>query len=512
MTATAAAPLPGLPDLWRALRTPALVLLVCLALLAIAFAPEGAAAVHVWIESTAYSHCFFVLPIVLYLGWERRAEIVAAPVAPLPWVAWGVVPLTVAWFAAERLGIMEGRQLVALTMLELLCLAVLGRRMFSACAAPLLYLYFLVPFGAFLTPTLQDWTAAFSGIGLDVLDIPHDMNGYLIEIPEGRFYVAEACAGLRFLIASIAFGVLYSCVMYRSPGRRIAFVVASIVIPIIANWFRALGIVVLGHILGSAQAAAADHIIYGWLFFSAVTLVLILVGLPFREDFPSTEHAIVAPPPPPSRRLLPAAAPALIFALLGPALAAGLDFAAGSAPARPGFVWTAPAGCRAGPVQPDEAAGAERQRFDCPQGSLIATAQVFPARSTSGPIGPARARLTSEGLAEEVSNDTLTVPGLPLTEWRYSLATGPALGAAITVTGLWVDGAPARGGLAGRATLARHSLFGGGRAPVLLSVGLRVNRANINPDDEARARALISGFLLAQGRLGAELARVSEPR
>ena len=47
--------------------------------------------------------------------------------------------------------------------------------------------------------------------------------------------------------------MLYACLMYRSTGRRVGFVIASILVPIIANGFRALGIVLLGHVLGSAQ-------------------------------------------------------------------------------------------------------------------------------------------------------------------------------------------------------------------------------------------------------------------
>jgi hypothetical protein len=61
----------------------------------------------------------------------------------------------------------------------------------------------------------------------------------------------------------------------------------SIVVPIIANGLRVLGIVVYGYILGNAQAAVADHLIYGWVFFSFVSLILILLGLPFRQAVPA---------------------------------------------------------------------------------------------------------------------------------------------------------------------------------------------------------------------------------
>ncbi|MDQ2803419.1 MAG: exosortase, partial [Pseudomonadota bacterium] len=248
------------------------------------FHREIAAAIDVWTGSTAYNHCALVVPIVAYLVWDRRGQLVDIAPRPMPAAALAGLPLAAAWLFAERLGIMEGRQLVAMTLLQLLLFAVLGWRLWWLLAGPLLYLYFLVPFGAFITPALQGFTARFVMHGLDLLGIANYTDGYTIQIPEGTFYVAEACAGLRFLIASIAFGCLYSLLLYRSPLRRATFVVVSVVVPIIANGVRELGIVLLGHVLGSAEAAETDHILYGWLFFSVVILLLVTLGLPFRED------------------------------------------------------------------------------------------------------------------------------------------------------------------------------------------------------------------------------------
>jgi exosortase A len=323
---------------------PALLLgLLCFGLF---FHEEIAAAFRVWMSSTAYNHCFLVLPIAAYLAWDRRALLADVSVRPAPWLALAGLPLALAWLAAERVGIMEGRQLVAMCFVELLFLVVLGWPVWRRLSAPLLYLFFLVPFGAFTTPLLQSLTARFTTTGLDLLGIPNFSDGLTIEIPAGAFYVAEACAGLRFLIASVAFGTLYACVMYRSLSRRIAFIAASIVVPIVANGFRALGIVALGQILGSAEAAAADHVLYGWLFFSIVIFLLTLIGLPFRQE-PHWR------PPPPERepgraaRLaspLLAACVLVLLALAGPASANWLDHRAGQvtlALVRPAFASSA---------------------------------------------------------------------------------------------------------------------------------------------------------------------------
>lgn len=278
----------------QSFRLAAPVLGIGLLLFGVLFHTEIIAAVGVWTDSTAYNHCFLVLPIVAYLLWDRRDTLALAAPTPNAWFALAAIPVSIVWLLAERLGIMEGRQLMMMTLVEIFFLSVLGGRLFYRLAGPLLYLYFLVPFGAFITPTLQGFTTSFVVHGLNLLNIPNYSDGYAIEIPEGSFLVAEACAGLRFLIASVAFGCLYALLMYRSPLRRGVFILISIIVPIIANGFRALGIVVAGHLIGSAQAAVADHLIYGWLFFSVVILLQIALGLPFRQDHRSAPRPVPA--------------------------------------------------------------------------------------------------------------------------------------------------------------------------------------------------------------------------
>ena len=220
----------------------------------------------------------------------------------------------------------EAAQLSVVLLFEILLLAVLGWRVFRALMAPLLFLFFLVPFGEFLVPTLQNFTAAFSVHGLKLLGIPVFADGYIIQIPAGKFEVAEACAGLRFLIASIVFGCFFATIVYRSMWRRAIFIALSIVLPIVANGFRALGLVLLGHLMGNAASAMADHVLYGWLFFTIVTLVLIAIGIGFRDKDDAR--------PRPSRTE-PVGAPAS-QAQLGPVMAAGLLLAL-AAPAY--FYW-----------------------------------------------------------------------------------------------------------------------------------------------------------------------------
>ena len=478
-----------------------------LAALGALFHAEAAAAVQVWIDSTAYGHCFLVLPMALFLAWDRRASLAGVPVRPLPAAALLAVPAAAAWFGAERLGIMEGRQLVAMGVVEVLFLAVLGWRMCWALAAPLLYLFFLVPFGAFLTGPLQDFTAVFIDIGLDVLGIPHIVTDYLIEIPQGVFYVAEACAGLRFLIAAVAFGVFYAVLNYRSPGRRIAFIAASILVPILANGIRALGIVVLGSILGSAEAAAADHLVYGWVFFSFVMLLLVLAGMPLREaPAPARPDAAFAPMPRTGMRPVWAAALVVAAVIAGPAAAWALNRAAAPVQLLQAPAFQAPPGCvAAGEDRPTPSSAA--LRFTCGPMQVIATLAVFPPRSTSHALQAAQRRLTGEIGAEEAETSSLTAGHpTPLT-WRLIETTKPDQA---TVLAAWVDGRPAAGGLAGRVQQARNSIGGAELAPVVVAVSATMTPpALAGAGDRERARAALRDFIDAQAGLQGEVDRAA---
>jgi exosortase A len=463
-------------------------------LLGLLFNQEVAAAVQTWIDSTAYNHCFLVIPIAAYLLWERKAELVNIAPDPMPAAVVLGIPVALVWLAAERLGILEGRQLAALTFLQLLFLAVLGRRLYWAACGPLLYLYFLVPFGDFLTPRLQDVTTWFIRHGLAILHIPAYIDGYVIEIPQGTFFVAEACAGLRFLIASIAFGCLYALMMYRSPVRRGVYIVASIIVPIIANGFRGLGIVVLGYVLGSAQAAATDHVLYGWMFFSIVILMLIALGLPFREDtLPIDPPAPALPGPPISLgRGFSAAAIVVVLAAIGPGLTLGLAQAAGTVSAPP--VMPLAEGCTTVPPPPASPPNATNQQtlhVVCGGEAFEIAWQALPPRATAGTLMTIRRRMIRPVLSEDLTQSWLGSGG-ESRPWLIMQADEPAYALAV---GVWVDGVPTRPGLGMRMRMAIDSMVGSSHVPMVVTITPAVAWDTASPQGLQDAAAALRSFL-----------------
>ena len=133
-------------------------------MLGFVFWHEIAGACRVWLSSPTYSHCFLVLPIALYMIWDRR--LVLAGVYPRPdYRALAVLPLlSFAWLLMAVLGVLEVQQFVFMTMVQAILLAALGWPVYRRLLGPLLYLYLLVPSGEYLVPQLQDLTAHFAYI------------------------------------------------------------------------------------------------------------------------------------------------------------------------------------------------------------------------------------------------------------------------------------------------------------------------------------------------------------
>jgi EpsI family protein len=63
----------------------------------------------------------------------------------------------------------------------------------------------------------------------------------------------------------------------------------SIAFPIIANGIRVFGIILTGYLTDMEHAVGADHLIYGWVFFSIVIVCLLGIGEIVREKYPQEQ-------------------------------------------------------------------------------------------------------------------------------------------------------------------------------------------------------------------------------
>ncbi len=230
-----------------------------------------------WWNSSTYNHILLVPAIVGWLIWLRAPQILQ--LAPQPWSP-GIVAIAgtaLVWVLGAFSGLSLAQQAGAVALLPASALLLLGPRVCAGLAFPLGYMAFLVPFGDELVPPLQMITAKLTIALTHLSAIPAAIDGVFIDTPAGLFEVAEACSGVKFLIAMIAFGALVANVCFRSWRRRAAFLTFAVIVPILANGVRAWGTIYVAQFKGAAYAGGFDHIVYGWLFF-AVVIVLVIAG------------------------------------------------------------------------------------------------------------------------------------------------------------------------------------------------------------------------------------------
>lgn len=252
--------------------------------------------VAIWQRSETYAHGYLIFPISAYLIWTRHHRIQAIFPKPNLLGLFALIGLGFLWLIADLAEALVVSQYALVAMVPALVWAVLGTSVVLELLFPLLFLLFAVPVGDFLLTPMMNFTADFTVAALRLTGIPVFREGNFFTVPSGSWSVVEACSGLRYLIASLTLGCLFSYLTYRSMWRRLIFIALSIIVPIIANGIRAYLIVMIGHLSNNRLATGVDHVIYGWVFFGFVMMLLFWIGSQWREpdEAPVTAKDLVS--------------------------------------------------------------------------------------------------------------------------------------------------------------------------------------------------------------------------
>jgi exosortase A len=249
--------------------------------------------VNAWLSSRTFSHGFLIVPLFLYLVWVRRSRLAVLRPKQNYWGLPVLVILSGVWVVGSLGDIRVVQQFALVGMLDAMIWILLGSAVVRALWFPLAFLFFAVPFGEASVGPLQDFTAYFAVALLKLSRVPLIQENRTIWVPSGPWVIAEACSGIRYLISSIVLGLIYASLVYRSWKRRVLFVLASIVVPILANGIRAYGIILIAYLTDNRLATDVDHIVYGWVFFTMVQLLLFSIGLVWREPPPEESQLLI---------------------------------------------------------------------------------------------------------------------------------------------------------------------------------------------------------------------------
>jgi exosortase len=245
-----------------------------------------------WKGDANYSHGFLVAPLALYFAWERLPRLKRAAIDPT-W--WGVVPLLAgaASLIVGRLGVelMSMRIAFVLTLMGIVLLT-LGRSQFRILAFPLLFLFMMVPLPQSLVNIvafpLQLSAAKLAVTSLHALGIPALLEGNIIHLANTQLFVAEACSGLRSLMALGTLGVVFAYFFRKNPIERAVLIASTIPIAILVNAFRVALTGYLTHYYGTGAAEGAVHQMEGFFTFGLAFALLLIEAWLMRALWPKS--------------------------------------------------------------------------------------------------------------------------------------------------------------------------------------------------------------------------------
>ncbi len=234
-----------------------------------------------WSRNANYSHGFLIVPIALYLAWERRERFCAAKQEPsklglvvvagsLAMLAVGVLGVEFFITRVSMLGVIAGSLVFLYGWTQL-------RIMFF----PIAFLLLMIPIPAIvfnqIAFPLQLLASRCGELTLNAFQIPVLREGNVIQLANTSLEVAEACSGIRSLISLLTLGIVYGYLVEGRIWARALLALATIPVAIAANAFRVAGTGLAAHFYGADAAQGFFHMFSGWLIFLVAFAMLFLL-------------------------------------------------------------------------------------------------------------------------------------------------------------------------------------------------------------------------------------------
>jgi exosortase len=239
-------------------------------LVVICYAPVLIKLISDWYVDADMGHGFFVPLIAGYIVWQRKDQLLAMKPRPswwgVPLVLWGGTQLILGTLGVE---LFTERVAFVMTVVGLV-LALCGFEILKKVSFALFLLLFMIPIPAIIyskiTFPLQILASRLADGALSVLGIPVLREGNILELPNQRLSVVEACSGIRSLLSLTFLSLVYGHFFEKRVWVRVLLFLSTIPIAIAANGGR----VTITGILAQINPALGEgffHESTGWVIF-----------------------------------------------------------------------------------------------------------------------------------------------------------------------------------------------------------------------------------------------------
>ena len=219
---------------------------------------------HDWMNNSNSSHGILVPLISAFLIWSKRGRL--SKVGAIKIFNWGAVVLTVSLILylislAGHMAVIQ-RAMIVFSLIGLI-LYNFGTKVFRIMVFPLFYLLFMVPvpvsIHSLIALPLQLFATDVSHTIIQAVGIPALKEGNMLYFAQTQLEVAEACSGLRSMMAFVMLSALFAYLMDKGWWRRCILVLSAIPLAIVANIIRVTGTGILAHFYGQQVARGFLH-------------------------------------------------------------------------------------------------------------------------------------------------------------------------------------------------------------------------------------------------------------
>ena len=241
-----------------------------------------------------YNYCYLILPIVLYLVWERRERLAAVPSVP-SWLA--IVPFVFGlglFWLGELSGEFFTQYISFWVLVASLCWLFMGWRKLKVIGVPIMILLAMFPLPNFLNTKLTlNLKLLSSQLGVWMMHtygLSAFREGNVIDLGFTQLQVVDACSGLRYLIPLIIVAIVMGCFLKGRFWKKAAVVVSAVPLSILTNSLRIAATGILYEIWGAKVAEGFFHGFSGWFIFMFSFAVLLLEIWVLNKIFPENDR------------------------------------------------------------------------------------------------------------------------------------------------------------------------------------------------------------------------------
>jgi exosortase len=242
------------PQRWKDMGGPAFIKIAILAALAgWFFHIEINKTVHRWIFDSSWSHGFLIPVFSIYFLHQNRHKIFELTPRPSWFCGLGAMLflLVLNFLNTVQFKIAYGEDLILLAFIGAIVLFVGGWAILKQTWLPIAYLFFAIPLPGRLytqiTQPMQRLAAQTAAVVLNTIpELEATLRGVVIDVLyrgqplEPSLQVAEACSGMRLLMAFVALGVAMAYLHWRPVWQRAVLLLSTVPIAILCNVIRVL--------------------------------------------------------------------------------------------------------------------------------------------------------------------------------------------------------------------------------------------------------------------------------